>query len=91
MKYSTALSHFIRSLMNSCPLLTEEMYYRLAEDRHKLTFFGQNSDADARVTQFDEGGVPSPPVILSDQKNVFSTDIPMDKLLFFLQVEKGRD
>lgn len=52
--------------------------------RHTLTFFGQDSDADTRVTQFDKGGVSSPSVILSDQKNVFSAHIAMDKMLFFL-------
>lgn len=67
------------------------MYYDLADDGHELTFFGQDGDADAWVTQFDEGGVPSPPVILSDQKNVFSTDVAVDKLLFFLQVQRGKD
>lgn len=76
-------------LFNSCPLLIEVMHYSQVED--KLTFFGQDSDADARVTQFDEGGVPSPPVILSDQQNVFSADVPVDEMLFFLQVQKERE
>lgn len=49
-----------------------------------LTLFGQDSNADARVTQFDEGRVSSPPVILSDQQNIFSTHIAMDKILLFL-------
>lgn len=66
------------------------MYYSKTEIRHKLTFFGQDSDADTRVTQFDEGGVPGPAVILSDQQNIFGTDITVDKMLFFLQVQKGR-
>lgn len=56
--------------------------------RNKLTFFGQDSDADSRVAQFNERAIPSPPVIFSDKKNVFSTDIAVDKLLFFLQVQK---
>lgn len=49
-----------------------------------LTLFGQDSNADARVAQFDEGRVSSPPVILSDQENIFSTHIAMDKILLFL-------
>lgn len=81
----------ITLLLKHCPLLIGHMYYTLAEDGHKLTFFGQDSDADARVAQFDEGGVPSPPVVLSDQKNVFSADISMDKMFFFLYIQKRRD
>lgn len=59
--------------------------------RNTLTLFGEDSDADARVTQFDEGGVPGPPVVLSDQKDVFGTDVPVNKMLFFLWVEKRRE
>lgn len=54
-----------------------------------LTLFGQDSNADARVTQFDEGRVSSLPVILSDQENVFSTHIAMDKMLLLLRMEPG--
>lgn len=71
-------------LLKSCPLLIGHVYYTSAEDGHKLTFFGQDSDTDARVAQFDEGGVPSPPVVLSNQKNIFSADISVDKMFFFL-------
>lgn len=58
---------------------------------NKLTFFGQDGDADARIAQFDKWGVSSPSVILSDQKNIFSADIPVNKMLVFLQVQKGRE
>lgn len=49
-----------------------------------LTIFGQDSDADSRVTQFDEGGVPSLPVLLADQQNILGTHIPMDQVLILL-------
>lgn len=49
-----------------------------------LTLFGQDSNADARVAQFYEGRISSPPVIFSDQENIFSTHIAMNKILLFL-------
>lgn len=58
--------------------------------RNTLTLFGEDGDADPRVTQLDEGGVPGPPVILSDQKDVFGTDVAVNKMLFLLRVEKRR-
>lgn len=58
--------------------------------RHALTLFGEDGDADPRVTQLDEGGVPGPPVILSDQKDVFGTDVAVNKMLFLLRVETRR-
>lgn len=54
-----------------------------------LTLFGQDSNADARVAQFDEGRVPGLPVILSDQENVFSTHVAMDKMLLLLRMQPG--
>jgi len=56
-------THCYSNLLKKLPLDD----YSEDKDRHRLTFSGQNIDADARVTQFDEGGVPSPPVLLSDQ------------------------
>lgn len=56
--------------------------------RETLTLSGEDGDADARVTQFDEGGVASPPVILSDQKDVFGADVAVNEMLFLLRVEK---
>lgn len=58
--------------------------------RNALTLFWENSDADARVTQFDEGGVSSPPVILSDQEDILGTDVAVNKMLFLLRVEKRK-
>lgn len=58
--------------------------------QNALTLFGEDSDADSWVTQLDEGGVPGPPVILSDQKDVFGTDVAVNKMLFLLRVEKRR-
>ena len=49
-----------------------------------LTFFGQHRDADARVTEFDEGQAARRPVLLSDQKNVLGTDISMNEVLILL-------
>lgn len=54
-----------------------------------LTLFGQDSNADAGVAQFDEGRVPSLPVVLSDQENVFSTHVAMDKMLLLLWMQPG--
>lgn len=58
--------------------------------RETLTLSGEDGDADARVTQLDEGGVASPPVILSDQKDVFGADVAVNEMLFLLRVEKRR-
>lgn len=49
-----------------------------------LTFSGQNSDADARVTEFDEGQTARPFVLLSDQQNIFGTDVAVYEILLLL-------
>lgn len=56
----------------------------------ELTFFRQDSDADAGVAKLDERGIPSPPILLPDQQNIFGTNIPMDKMLFLLQVQNKK-
>lgn len=88
-EHTKAFFNANRALLNSRPLLDEDMYYSY-EQSPKLTFFGKDRDADAGVTQFDEGGVSSPPVFFSDQKNVFAAHVAVDELLFFLQVQRGR-
>lgn len=54
-----------------------------------LTLFGQDSNADARVAQFDEGRISGPPVVLSDQEDVFSAHVAVDKVLLFLDAGGG--
>lgn len=55
------------------------------------TLFGQDGHADARVAELDEGWIPSPPVLLPDQENIFGTYIPVDQvfLLLYMAKEKG--
>lgn len=56
-----------------------------------LTFSREDSDADARVTQFYEGGVSGPPVILSDQKDVFGADVAVNEMLLLLRSREKKD
>lgn len=42
-----------------------------------LTLSGQNCDADAWVAEFDKRRVARFPVLLTDQKDIFGTHIPM--------------
>lgn len=42
-----------------------------------LTLSGQHSDADARVTEFNEGRVARFSILFADEKDVFCTHIPM--------------
>lgn len=43
-----------------------------------LTFSGQHSEADSRVAQLDEGHAARLPILLSDQENIFGTNVPMN-------------
>lgn len=52
-----------------------------------LTFFGQHSDADTRVTELDKRQAARHPILLSDQKNILGTDISMNEVLILLHAE----
>lgn len=52
-----------------------------------LTFFGQHSDADTRVTEFDKGQAARHPILLSDQKNILGTNISMNEALILLRAD----
>lgn len=49
-----------------------------------LTFSRQNGDADTRITELDERQAARLPVLLSDQQNVFGTNIPMNYAFILL-------
>lgn len=49
-----------------------------------LTFPGQHSDADAGVTELDEGQTAGFPILLSDQKNILGTNISMNEVFILL-------
>lgn len=52
-----------------------------------LTFSGQHGDADARVTEFDEGQAARHPILLSDQKDILGTNISMNEVLILLRAD----
>lgn len=58
---------------------------RTAHESKSLTFSGQHGDADARVTEFDEGQAARHPILLSDQKDVLGTNISMNEVLILLR------
>lgn len=68
--------HYAGVRSKSSHIRTEHVVY--------LTFSGQHSDADTRVTQFDEGHAARRPILLSDQKNILGTNISMNEVLILL-------
>lgn len=56
-----------------------------------LTFSGQHGDADARVTEFDEGQAARGPVLLPDKENVLGTNISMNQVLILLWADSSND
>lgn len=53
-----------------------------------LTFSGQHTDTDARVTELDEGGASCHQILLSDQQDVLGTDVSVNEVLVLLWADE---